>query len=118
MQPQPDVFHPVFQRRQHLLGLALAFAVHDRVVHIPFEGQTRILPGQPHVEGVVEKQISQHGRNRGPLRGSPVALLQGPVRQRQRRLKPPLDIQHHPTVVGVCLDRFEYEIPGSLSKNF
>ncbi len=37
MQLQPDLGHPVLQRGQHLAGLALADAVHDRVIHIALE---------------------------------------------------------------------------------
>jgi site-specific DNA recombinase len=49
------------------------------------------------------------GRDRGPLRGAPVPGLQGPVGQRQRGTKPPLDIQHHPRDVGVGLHGLDHE---------
>jgi hypothetical protein len=34
MQPQPDLYHPVLQRGQHLAGLALADTVHHRVIDL------------------------------------------------------------------------------------
>ena len=48
-------------------------------------------------------------RHRGPLRGAPVALSQGPVRQCQRRGQPPLHIQHHPRNIGVGFHRLDHE---------
>ena len=52
------------------------------------------------------------GRERRPLRGPAVALLQGPVGQLQRRLQPPPHIQHHPREVGIGLHRLDDEVPG------
>jgi site-specific DNA recombinase len=52
------------------------------------------------------------GRDRRPLRGSPVPLLQGPVGQLQRSGKPPLHIQHHPRGIGVSLHRLDDQVPG------
>ena len=37
MQPQPDLLHPLGDRRHHLAGLGFADAVHDRVIHVTFE---------------------------------------------------------------------------------
>ena len=47
--------------------------------------------------------------HRGPLRGAPIPLSQGPVGQCQRRGQPPLDIQHHPRNIGVGLHRLDHE---------
>jgi len=49
------------------------------------------------------------GRDRGPLRGAPVALSQRPVGQCQRRGQPPPDIQHHPRNIGVGFHRLDHE---------
>ena len=86
MQPQPDLAHPVLQRGQHLAGLTLADAVHDRIIDIAFEPDARELPSHPHVKRIVQEQVSQHWRNRRPLRGAPVLLLQGTVGQLHRGL--------------------------------
>src|SRR5437660_8421741 len=51
VQPQPDLFHPLPERRQHLAGLALGDAVHDRVVGVPLELDAGIVPGEPGVRG-------------------------------------------------------------------
>jgi len=51
------------------------------------------------------------GRDRRPLRGTALSLRNGAVGQLYRCLKPPLHIQHHPTLVGVRLDRFDDEVP-------
>ena len=51
------------------------------------------------------------GRDRRPLRGSPVSFLQGPVGPPQRGLEPPFHIQHDPREVGVGLDRLDDEVP-------
>jgi hypothetical protein len=61
----------------------------------------------------MQKQVRQHGRDRRALWGPPVSLLQGPVRLLYGCGKPPLDIQHDPTGigVGVRLDRLDDEIP-------
>ena len=48
-------------------GLSLADAVHHRVIHVPLEPDTRELPGHPGIKRIVQEQIGEHGRNRGPL---------------------------------------------------
>ena len=58
-----------------------------------------------------ESSLLRWGRDRGPLRGSPVTLPQGPVGQLQRRLEPPPHIQHHPRQVGVRLDSLDHQVP-------
>jgi hypothetical protein len=50
MQPQPDLDHPVFQRGQHPVGLALGDAVHDRVINIALKLNGWELPDHPGVE--------------------------------------------------------------------
>jgi hypothetical protein len=52
------------------------------------------------------------------LRGAPVSFLQGPVGQLQRGLEPPFHIQHDPREVGVCLNRFDDEIPADAVEEF
>ena len=111
MQPQPDLDHPVLQRGQHLAGLALADAVDDRVIDIAFEADPRELPSHPRIKRIVQEQICQHGRDRRPLRGTPVSLLQGAVGQLHRGLQPPPHIQHHPRQIGVGPHRLEHQIP-------
>ncbi|MYS80358.1 hypothetical protein GTZ85_09090 [Streptomyces sp. SID5474] len=37
-----------------------------RIVAVPFEGDLRELPSQPHIERVVQIRIRRHGRNRRP----------------------------------------------------
>ena len=48
----------------------MAGAVHDRIVDIAFEGDARELPGHPRIERVVQEQVGEYGRYRGPLRGN------------------------------------------------
>jgi len=48
--PQPDLLHPVPDRRHEVSGLAFGDAVHHRVVGIAFEPDARILPDHPHIE--------------------------------------------------------------------
>ena len=61
-------------------------------------------------EGEIRPDCQLRWRShRGPLRGAPVPLSQGPVRQCQRRGQPPLDIQHHPRNIGVGLHRLDHE---------
>ena len=69
--------------------------------------QVLIIAPIPGVERVMHEQVGQHRRDRGPLRGAPVALLQGPVGQCQRRAQPPLDIQHHPRNIGMGFHRLD-----------
>ena len=64
MQPQPDLLHPLRDRRQHLACTGFADAVHHRVIHVPFERHGRELPGHPRIERIMEEQISQHRRHR------------------------------------------------------
>ncbi|MDX6328573.1 MAG: hypothetical protein QOI83_956, partial [Streptomycetaceae bacterium] len=66
VQSQPDLFHPVLERGQHLLGLPLGDAVHDRVIRVPFELDGRELPRQPGIERVVHEQVREHGRYHAP----------------------------------------------------
>jgi hypothetical protein len=44
-----------------------------------FEPDGRVLPGHPGVQRIVQKQVRQHGRDRRPLWGTAVSLLQGAV---------------------------------------
>src|SRR6266487_2784773 len=113
MQPQPDLFHPAPDRFHHFHGLALAGAMHDRVIHVTFESHARKFPGHPHIERIVEEQIRQHGRNRRSLRSSTVPPLQSSVGQLERRTQPPLHIKHDPTLAGVGLHRLDNEVPGN-----
>ena len=52
------------ERRQHLTGLPLADAVHDHVIGVALEFDSRELPGHPHIERVVHEQVRQERRNR------------------------------------------------------
>jgi len=57
MQPQPDLYHPVFDRCAHLLSVLLAGAVHDGVVRETFERDVREVPGHPRIERIMQKQV-------------------------------------------------------------
>jgi hypothetical protein len=79
VQPQPDLGHPVCDRLDQHPGLTLACAVHHRVVGVALELDGWEPPGHPGVKRVVHEQVRQHGRDRRPLWGTAVSLLQGAV---------------------------------------
>ena len=56
---QPDLHHSLADRVPQHFRLLLADAVHHPVIHIPLERDVRKRPGHPHVERVVEEEVSQ-----------------------------------------------------------
>ncbi|GAA4472471.1 hypothetical protein GCM10023170_092320 [Phytohabitans houttuyneae] len=66
VQSQPDLDHPVLDRRPYRLRLLLADAMHDRVVGVALERDARETLGHPRVERVVHEQVCQHRRDYAP----------------------------------------------------
>ena len=62
VQLQADLRQPRCQGIPYHHGLRLAGAVNHRIIAIPLERDTRMFPGQPHIERVIEIQVRQ---NRG-----------------------------------------------------
>jgi hypothetical protein len=58
MQPQPGLLHALRDRGHQLVSLDLADAVHYRVIHITLERNSRVFPGHPRIECIVQEQIS------------------------------------------------------------
>ena len=63
MQFQADVRQPGGQGIPYLHGLRLAAAVNHRIITVPLERDTRVFPGQPHIERVVQIQVCQDWGN-------------------------------------------------------
>jgi hypothetical protein len=64
VQPQADLPHPLADRLGDHARLPFGTAVHYGVIDIPLERHGRKLPRHPHVEGVMQEQVSEHRRNR------------------------------------------------------
>jgi hypothetical protein len=59
MQLQSDFRQPRSQGIPYHDGLLLAAAVNHCIVAITFERHGRVFPGQPHIERIVQIQVSQ-----------------------------------------------------------
>ena len=59
VQLQSDFRQPCSQGIPYHHGLLLAGAVNYRIIAIPLECDARMLPGQPHIERVVQIQVRQ-----------------------------------------------------------
>ena len=62
------------------------------------------------IERIMEKEICEQRRDRRPLWGTTLPLLQGAVGVLYRCFQPPLNVQHHPFLVGVRLHRLDDEV--------
>src|SRR5664279_4353947 len=58
----------------------------------------------------MQEQICKYGRNCRPLWGTAVPFHQSAIGHADRRFQPPLHIQHHPVLVGVCRYRLDHKI--------
>src|SRR6266566_2420592 len=90
-------------------GLFLGVAVRSDVVRIALERAARELPVHPRIKRIMHEQVSQDGRNRGPLRGSLLPRDNGPVRHLHRRYQPPGDVQQDPSLAGVVSYRLQQQ---------
>lgn len=59
MQLQTNLRHTRSDHVPNLPGLQLAGAVDHRVIAVPFESDRRVLPGQPYIERVMQKQVRE-----------------------------------------------------------
>lgn len=105
VQLQPTLGQPGRAPGPDQLRLGFAAAVHHHVIAVPFERDSRIVPGHPHVERVMHEEVGQQGRDRRALRAAPIPAHQRSVRALDRRHQPPAHIQQHPRKAGVTLDR-------------
>jgi hypothetical protein len=60
VQAQAHLSHPLLQRGPDHPGLLLGAAVHHGVVDVPLERDRREFPRQPHIERVMQEQVSEY----------------------------------------------------------
>src|SRR5437868_10195082 len=64
VQPQPDLLHPLSDRRHHLVGLSLAKTMHYRVIYVTLERNSRVFSGHPRIERSEERRVGKECRCR------------------------------------------------------
>ena len=70
VQPQSDLGHPGRDCPPHIVRLAFADAMHDRIISVTFERDGREFPGHPLIARVVHEQVGEDGTDRRTLRGN------------------------------------------------
>ena len=60
--------------------LSLAIAMHDDVVSITLEGDGRIVPAHPDIEGIMQEEVGQQRADNPTLRGALLPSHQSSIR--------------------------------------
>ncbi len=77
----------------------------NSIIGIALERDVRMVPLHPHVERIVEKEVSQDRANHPTLRRPSVSADKAPVRHLHRRFQPSLDVHQHPRAIRVLAHR-------------
>ena len=111
MQRQTAVRESPFQRSAQGRSLRLTRAVTDRIVRIALEPNAGMVPRHPCVEGVVQKQVRQHGAYHPTLRSPSLPDDEATIRHLCRCLQPSLDVHQHPRAPRVLAHRPHQQRP-------
>jgi hypothetical protein len=84
--------------------------VADRIVSITFEGNAVMIPAHPHIERVVQKEVSQQRTDYAALWRSLFPRDETAILHLDGCLEPSLNIKQRPRAVGMFTDRPHQQI--------
>ena len=96
---------PLNEAGAELSGLLLGVAVDDHIIRVTLERTAGVFAVHPLVERIVHEEVREQRRDRRSLWGSHLSWRGGSVSHRHGGFEPPLDVEQHPTLVGVVSDR-------------
>ena len=110
MQLQTAGRKALLQCLQQLMSFLLATAMADRIVCVAFKGNGRMAPAHPRIKRIVQKQIGQQWADDTTLRRATLPGLERSIRQQNRGLQPSVQVEHHPALGGLGLDRAHQQV--------
>jgi len=105
MELQSTIREALLQRIFQMFGLLPCAAVTNTIIGVPLEGNARIVPLHPRIEGIVQEQVRQQRTDHAALRGTFIPPLKLPIAQLHRGRQPSLDIESYPLVLGMVTHR-------------
>ena len=107
---------PLNEAGAELLGLLLGVAADDHIIGVTLERTAGVFAVHPLVERIVHEEVREQRRDRRSLWGSRLSRCGGSVSHRHGGFEPPLDVEQHPTLVGVVSDRLHEQIMANAVK--
>ena len=88
----------------------LGSAVHQPIIGIAAPGHAWKGSTHPDIKRIMQKQVCENGADHCALRCTLGAFHQCPVRKLQRRLQPALNVEPHPFLLRMFLDRPQQQL--------
>lgn len=107
MHLQAAVLDALSELLAHLLGADFRLAMEDAIISVAAERNVRVVAFEPVIQGVVQEQISEDGRERTALRDAFRPRNRHPVRPMDRGLEPALHMEQHPAFIAVMMQCFQ-----------
>ena len=105
MEFQSASLQPLRDGALYLLSLLFRSAVHDAIIGVPLEWHSRIVPCEPSIQRIMQKQICEQGARDSALRRALFPWDHSPVLFLHWRFQPALDIEYDPSLQGMLLHR-------------
>jgi len=110
MRQQATLFESLFQFASNESCLCLRFAVINRIIGIPLEGDILMVFCHPRIEHIMQEQVRQQWRYYSALRRTLLPHVLNAILIKDRRFQPTLHVEQHPFALSALAQRTHHQV--------